>query len=49
MLLEFALIRLLVLALVLWLVARFVPYGDKIVAVAVALLLLNWLGFFLWI
>jgi len=37
-------ISLLVTILLLWLVARYVPYGDKIVAVLVACMLLRWLG-----
>lgn len=38
-------ISLLILILVLWLVARYVPHGDKIVAVVVGLWLLRFLGF----
>ena len=37
-------ISLLVTILLLWLVARYVPHGDKIVAVLVAVILLRWLG-----
>jgi len=45
-LLSFLFVRLLLLVAALWLVAKFCPYGDKVVAVVVACLLLKWLGFF---
>ena len=38
-------ISLLIAILVLWLVAKYVPYGDKIVAVVVGLWLLRFFGF----
>lgn len=38
-------ISLLITILVLWLVAKYVPYGDKIVAIVVGLWLLRFLGF----
>lgn len=37
-------ISLLVVILLLWLVAKYVPHGDKIVAVVVGLWLLRFLG-----
>lgn len=37
-------ISLLITILLLYLVAKYVPYGDKIVAVLVAVILLRWLG-----
>ena len=38
-------VGLLILIALLWLTAKYVPYGDKIVAVIVLLYLLRFLGF----